>query len=244
MYWKLMLKRTLNPYTWGWRQIQFVKTDSVYEDRFSLWRQIQFVKTDSVCEDRFSLWRQIQFVKTDSVCEDRFSLWIAVFFRAPHDWQALSNPTRYYEAPHCAVFSSRLLRNVSGIKISSLHFIQTFLTSPQSDGSSSPYFILKEYHRTVMLPAISDGFDTSSPSFREKHRLRMFANTVLRSISEYQKDEVTVEWRRLHDLYSTPNTRMRWAGKVACVGNMASAYRVLVKRPNGKRPLGRPTTRG
>jgi len=95
-----------------------------------------------------------------------------------------------------------------------------------------------------MLPAISDGCDTWSPSFREKHRLRVFSNTVLRSISGYHKDEVTVEWRRLHDLYSTPNTIMRWAGEVACMGNGASAYSVLVKRPNGKRPLGRPTCRG
>jgi len=94
-----------------------------------------------------------------------------------------------------------------------------------------------------MLPAIADGCDVWSPSFREKHRLRMFVNTVLRSIFGYKKDEVTVECRRHHDLYSTLNTRMRWAGDVACMGNRASAYRVLVERPNGQRPLGRPTRR-
>jgi hypothetical protein len=51
----------------------------------------------------------------------------------------------------------------------------------------------------------------------------------------------------LHDLYSSPNIvrmiksrRMRWAGQVACMGEGRGVYRVLVGRPKGKRPLGRP----
>jgi hypothetical protein len=68
-----------------------------------------------------------------------------------------------------------------------------------------------------MLSLISDGCETWSPSFREKHTLRVLANTALRSVFGYKKDEDTVECRRLHDLYSTPNT-IRWAGDVACMG--------------------------
>ena len=63
---------------------------------------------------------------------------------------------------------------------------------------------------------------------------------------------MTEEWRRLHieelnDLYSLPNIvrviksrRMRWAGHVARMGEERGEYRVLVGKPEGKRPLGRP----
>jgi hypothetical protein len=66
-----------------------------------------------------------------------------------------------------------------------------------------------------------------------------------------RRDEVTGEWRRLHneeliDLYSSPNIvrviksrRMRWAGHVARMGERRGAYRVLVGKPEGRRPLGR-----
>jgi hypothetical protein len=70
-----------------------------------------------------------------------------------------------------------------------------------------------------------------------------------------KRDEVTREWRKLHneelnDLYSLPNIvrvvksrRMRWAGHVASMGQDRDVYRVLVGKPEGKRPLGRPTRR-
>jgi len=70
-----------------------------------------------------------------------------------------------------------------------------------------------------------------------------------------RKDEVTGEWRRLHneelnDLYSSPNIvrviksrRVRWAGHVARMGKERGAYRVLVGKPEGKRPLRRPWRR-
>jgi hypothetical protein len=69
------------------------------------------------------------------------------------------------------------------------------------------------------------------------------------------RDEVTGEWRKLHNeelhnLYSTPNIirqvksrRMRWVGHVARMGEERKVYKVLVGKPEGKRPLGRPRRR-
>jgi len=90
---------------------------------------------------------------------------------------------------------------------------------------------------------------------REERKLRMFENMVLRGIFGPRRDEVTGEWRRLHneelnDLYSSPkivrvikSRRMRWAGHVARTGEERGVYRVLVGKPEGKRPLGRPRRR-
>jgi len=78
---------------------------------------------------------------------------------------------------------------------------------------------------------------------------------VLRRIFGPRRDEVTGEWRRLHseelnDLYSSPNNvrviksrRMRWARYVARIGEERGVYRVLVGKPEGKRPVGRPRRR-
>jgi hypothetical protein len=81
----------------------------------------------------------------------------------------------------------------------------------------------------------------------------VFENRVLGRIFGPKGDEVTGEWRKLHNeelhiLYSFPNIirqiksrRMRWVGHVACMGEDRKVYRVLVGKPEGKRPLGRPT---
>jgi hypothetical protein len=83
----------------------------------------------------------------------------------------------------------------------------------------------------------------------------VFENRVLRRIFERKRDEVTGEWRKLHnealrDLFSSPSIiriirsrRMRWAGHVARIREKRNAYGLLVGKPEGKRPLGRPRRR-
>jgi len=90
---------------------------------------------------------------------------------------------------------------------------------------------------------------------REERKLRVFENMVLKRIFGPRRDEVTGEWRRLHneelnDLYSSPNIlwviksrRMIWAGNVARMGEKIGVYRVLLGKPEGRRPLGRPRRR-
>jgi hypothetical protein len=107
----------------------------------------------------------------------------------------------------------------------------------------------------IILPVVLDGCETWSLTLREEHRLRVFENRVLRRIFGPKLDEVTGEWRRLHNeelkyVYSLPNIirvikskRMRWAGHVARMGEGRGAYRVLVGRPEGRRPLGKPRHR-
>jgi hypothetical protein len=85
---------------------------------------------------------------------------------------------------------------------------------------------------------------------REERRLRVFENRVLRRV-----DEMTGEWRKLHneelnDLYPLPSIvrvvksrRMRWSGHVVRMGEERGVHRVLVGKPEGKRPLGRPRRR-
>jgi hypothetical protein len=74
---------------------------------------------------------------------------------------------------------------------------------------------------------------------------------ILRGISGPNRDEVTGEWRKLHNeelhnLYSSPHIsrkikskRMRWAGHVVRIGDERKVYKVLVGKPEGRRPLGR-----
>jgi hypothetical protein len=83
----------------------------------------------------------------------------------------------------------------------------------------------------------------------------VFENRVLRRIFGRKRDEVTGEWRKLHNeelhnLYSSPDIirqvksrRMRWAGRVARMEEEKKVYKVLVGKPEGRRPLGRPRRR-
>jgi len=110
-------------------------------------------------------------------------------------------------------------------------------------------------HRTIILPVVLYEYETWSLTLREERRLRVFENMVFRRIFGPKRDEVTVEWRKLHneelnDLYCSPNIIrviksriMRWAGHVERMGERRGIYRVLVDKPEGKRPLGRPRLR-
>jgi len=110
-------------------------------------------------------------------------------------------------------------------------------------------------YRTIILPVVLYGCETWSLTLREERKLTVFKNRVLRKIFGPRRDEVTGEWRRLHNeelnnLYSSPNIvrviksrRMRWAGHVARKGEERGVYRVFVGKPEGKRPLRRPRRR-
>jgi hypothetical protein len=106
-------------------------------------------------------------------------------------------------------------------------------------------------YKTIIFPVALYGCETLSLTLREEHRLRMFENRVLRRIFGPKRDEVTGDWRKLHNeelhgLYSSTSIdrvikarRMRWAGHVARMGEVRGAYNILVGRPEERRPLGR-----
>ena len=107
-------------------------------------------------------------------------------------------------------------------------------------------------HPIYILPVVVYGCKTWSITLREICRLRLFQNWMLRRIFRPERDEITGEWRKLHneglnDLYSSPNIqviksrRMSWVGCVACMEERRDAYRV--EKPEGKRLLGRPRHR-
>jgi hypothetical protein len=100
---------------------------------------------------------------------------------------------------------------------------------------------------------VLNGYEIWLITLREEHRHRVFKNWVLRRIFRPKREEVTGEWRKLHNeeingLYFSPNIvrviksrRMRWAGLVASMGR--GVYWVLVGKPEGKKPLWRPRYR-
>ena len=85
-------------------------------------------------------------------------------------------------------------------------------------------------YRTIILPVVLYGCETWSLTLREDRRLRLFENRVLRRVFGPKRDNVTGEWRKLHNeelnyLYSLPNIvrvvksrRMRWVGHAARMG--------------------------
>jgi hypothetical protein len=111
-------------------------------------------------------------------------------------------------------------------------------------------------YRTIILPVVLYGCESWSLTLREESRLRVFENKVLRRIFGPKRDEVTGEWRRLHNkelyaVYSSPNIiqviksrRLKWAGHVARMGERRGAYRALVGKPVGRNHLEDPVVGG
>jgi hypothetical protein len=109
-------------------------------------------------------------------------------------------------------------------------------------------------YKMVILPIMLYGCETWSFTLREKHRPRVFKNNVLKKIFGPKREE-DGSWRKLNNyelnsLYPSPHIvrviisrRMRWAGHVARKGEGRGFYRILVGRPEGKRPLERPKRR-
>jgi hypothetical protein len=103
----------------------------------------------------------------------------------------------------------------------------------------------------IILLVVLYGCETWSLTLREKRRLRVFENRVLRKVFGPNRDEVTREWRKLHNegltnLYSSPNImrvvksrRMRWAGRVARMGEGGGVHRVLMEETRGKETIGK-----
>jgi len=92
------------------------------------------------------------------------------------------------------------------------------------------------------------GCENWSLTLREERRLRVFENRVLRRVFGPKRDEVTGEWKKLHNeelniVWVVKSRRMRWAGHVVRMGEDRGVHKVLVGKPEGKRPLGRPRRR-
>ena len=108
-------------------------------------------------------------------------------------------------------------------------------------------------YRTIILPVVLYGCETWSLTLREERSPKVFENRVLRRIFVPKRDEVTREWRKLNneelnDLYSSPiivrvikSRKMVYGEHVVRMGR--GLYGVLVGKPEGKRPLGRPRRR-
>jgi hypothetical protein len=109
-------------------------------------------------------------------------------------------------------------------------------------------------HKNI-LPVVFYGCETWSLTLREERRPRVFENRVLRRIFGPKRNEVTGDWRELHneelnDLYFSPNIfrvtkhkRNRWTGHVGRMRERRGVYSVSVGKPEGKRQLGRPRRR-
>jgi hypothetical protein len=130
------------------------------------------------------------------------------------------------------------------------HSVQNLLSSSLQSKN-----VKIKIYRTIISPVVLYGCESWLLIFREECRLWVFENRVLRRIFGPKRDEVTGEWRRLHNkelyaFYSSLNItcviksrRLRWAGHVARMGERRGAYRALVGKPEGRRPLGRPRRR-
>jgi hypothetical protein len=132
-------------------------------------------------------------------------------------------------------------------------------TMLQTDSTLSLWFSFLlcwhiKIYKTIILPVIVYECEALSLTLREEHRLRVFENRVLWRIFVPKRDEVTgrrkLHNEELHGLYSSPSIvrvikarRMRWVMHVVRMGEVRDAYSILVGRPEGRRPLGKPRHR-
>jgi hypothetical protein len=110
-------------------------------------------------------------------------------------------------------------------------------------------------YRIIILPTVLYGCETCPLTLSEEHRLRVFQKRVLRKLFGSKRNEVTGGWEKLHNellhkFYYSPiiirmieSRRMRWIERAVRIGEKTNAYRILVGKPEGKRPLGRPKLR-
>jgi hypothetical protein len=106
-------------------------------------------------------------------------------------------------------------------------------------------------YKTIILPVVLYVCETWSLTVREEHKLKVFENRMLRRIFGPKRDGVTEGWRKLHNeelhnlcpsrsiIRIIKSRRMRWAGHVTRMGENRNVCRLLVGKPEGKRPLGR-----
>jgi hypothetical protein len=132
----------------------------------------------------------------------------------------------------------------------SYHSVQSLLSSRLFSRN-----LKVKIYKSIILPLVLYGCETWSLALREEHRLKVSENRVLTRIFGPKRDEVTGECGKLHNgelhnLYLSPDIirqiksrRMRWVGHVALIGEGRNVYRVLVGKPEEKRPLERPRRR-
>ncbi|KAJ4442184.1 hypothetical protein ANN_12050 [Periplaneta americana] len=191
----------------------------------------------------------------------------------PLEWPLMARGIAYWVSPHSNAqvhLLGNLVVWLSGSASIMLYCVlltfylirrrrQCFDISPEVEKLLSSSLLSKNLkvriYKTIILPVVLYGCETWTLTLREELRLRVFENKVLRKIFGAKRDEVTGEWSKLHNtelhaLYSSSDIirniksrRLRWAGDLARIGESRNAYRVLVGRPEGKRPLGRPRRR-
>jgi hypothetical protein len=126
------------------------------------------------------------------------------------------------------------------------HSVQSVLSS-----RLLPRKVKVRTYKTLILPVVFYVCETWSLTLMEEHRIRVFENRVLRRIFGPKRDEAAGEWRKLHsgelhNLYPSPyitiqrkSSRMRWAEHVARMEEGRNVYRILVGKPEEKRPFRR-----
>jgi hypothetical protein len=162
---------------------------------------------------------------------------------------------------HDLKIANRVFENIAqfkylGTTVTNQNLIQKEIKRRLNSGNAYYHSVQKPLSSRLLSKNVNlYGCESWSLTLREEHRLRVFEKGVLRRIFGLKTDEVPgrrkiLHNEELHNLYSSPSVirmnkskRMRWAGYVARMGEKRKAYRMLVEKPEGMRPLGRPIRR-